>query len=365
MEYTDSINVINLAKEGVVAMSDNWDLFDRYANEFLKQNEIYELAVKTYMKYLKKHGLSEKVLDIKGSVLDEYIEYLNIGYEQTLITYISALKKLYEYLLTKHLPLHDLYGYINTTEFKEKHKAGLEKGKKKNCIEYEPLIELLEKIDEYLEEKLPFYIKGTNKRKRILNVLIARMFIKTSLLLPLKTSEIISKKYLFINDRCFIYNDIAIKMPNGYRKQLLETIDYIEREYGLKYIENQQIFQFFYSALEKEASPPTISNTLVVTYNELEMFEMLVQKEGNGRKSAYVYQPESFKMTAISNMLQNGANIFYIKRLTGLDIKSLFDCFEANDIKNEIKSKEIKEVNSKESNSINQSIILTDYYSYL
>lgn len=337
----------------------NWELFEKYLYELIQQNNTYELAIKTFRKYLKSHGMSERVFDIKGSEIDDYIDYLIdtcAGYEQTINTYITALRQLYEYLIDKNLPLRDMYGYINTTQFKEKHKAKLVKGNKKEYMKLELINEILQKVDEFLEENLPIEIKEINRRKRVLNALIARLYIKTSLILPLKTSEIIEKQYIFLEDRVLKYNDITIKMPNSYRKQLIESINYIERVYNIPYSKEQQIFDYLYSGLGKKATTSYISSSLVMTYDELEIYEMLMKKEGSGKKNPYVYQPESFKMTAIFNMLQSGTNILYVKKLTGLDIKTILEGYDIN---------EVTKDTEKASEHINMSISNTNYYSYL
>lgn len=57
-------------------------------------------------------------------------------------------------------------------------------------------------------------------------------------------------------------------------------------------------------------------------YLAFDIKEMLKQRT-NGKKLQYIYPAESYKETAILEMLNNGVNVLYLRKPTGLDIKLL------------------------------------------
>lgn len=75
-----------------------------------------------------------------------------------------------------------------------------------------------------------------------------------------------------------------------------------------------------------------------------------------GKKYQYVYPSESYKTTAILELLNNGVNIVYLKKLTGLEIDALLSNYDFN--------KPVEYIDI-ESANINNSLINTNYYSYL
>ena len=151
------------------------------------------------------------------------------------------------------------------------------------------------------------------------------------------------------------YNGIKIKLPNDLRKQIVLTINYAQNEFLSVYSDQDSIFTFLYSSIKKKANSSVLSSSLTKTYEELNITEMLKKKRG-GKKDKYIYPAESFKITAIVNMLENGTNIVYLKKLTGLDIGTLVSDYDFD--------KKI-ELNDDISANINNGIVSTDYFTYL
>ncbi|QIB69428.1 hypothetical protein Ami103574_08835 [Aminipila butyrica] len=153
------------------------------------------------------------------------------------------------------------------------------------------------------------------------------------------------------------YNGITIKVPNSLRNEIIETIDFAEKEYSKIYSENDKLFHFLYDVVKerKNIVASMVSSSFLKTYAELGINEMLKQKPG-GKKDKYIYPPESYKITAILNMLNKGTNIVYLRKLTGLDLGTLVSNFDFQ------KKAEYEDVISLE---INKGIISTDYFTYI
>ena len=82
------------------------------------------------------------------------------------------------------------------------------------------------------------------------------------------------------------------------------------------------MFIFLYNAIGKKVTPSTITAELQKLYKELKMYELL-ETYKSGTKNVSLYPLESYKKTAIYEMLNNGVNIVYLKQLTGLEISTL------------------------------------------
>ena len=71
-----------------------------------------------------------------------------------------------------------------------------------------------------------------------MDVIIARLFIKLSLLLPLQTGQIIDIKLGDVRSTQFreiIHNDVKVKLPNNLRKDIINSVNYAEMKYRVKY----------------------------------------------------------------------------------------------------------------------------------
>ena len=76
----------------------------------------------------------------------------------------------------------------------------------------------------------------------------------------------------------------------------------------------------------------------------------------SGTKNTSIYPPESYKTTAIIEMLNKGVNIVYLSQLTGLNIYALCSNYDFED---RPENRDIK------SSDINNGLVNTDYYAYL
>lgn len=340
----------------------NWENFCKIVNELLKINSAYENEVGIFKKYLQDEKLQNNVFNLDTKDINNYFEYCfkngKIGAPSTLTAHFSALKTLFNYLESENMNFKVLHGYINMSSVKEKLTEKLKESLKTSIIDEALLKKVLYKFDKYIDENMTKEFKGINPKKRFLNILIGRIYIKLSLIVPLRTNEIINLPLYNMKDkenREIKHNEITIKLPNSIRTQIIDTIDYVEKNYNLQYEENQSLFEFLFNALDIKLVTSSITGVFTKAYDELGLEEML-ERKGSGGKMRAIYPPESYKTTAILNMLQNGTDILALKQLTGLDFSALIKNYNL-DIK--IKNEDIK------STEINNGISKSNYFTYL
>ncbi len=344
-------------------MTDNSTIkqFDILISDYLSITPKYQSQINNFRKFLSTCDLEDKVFNLYSTHIDKFFreafkEY--IGSESQVTSHISGLKSLFGYLINKQYKFSELNGYISTSEFKKRMFAQVDKTKNKIIISQQLLEKVLTSMDDYIANYDNILKKPKTKEQTYFEILIARIFIKLSLLLPLKTSQMLDINLSNINNNNFrelFYNGIKIKIPNNFRKEILYTINYAQVKYGKIYTDNDRIFHFLYACINKNATTAVINVTLPRIYKELKVPELLENKIV-GKKSIYIYPAECYKITAISNMLENGVNIVYLSKLTGLDIGTLGLAFDS--------TKKI-ELCDNFSIDLNRSLVTCDYYEYL
>lgn len=337
----------------------NIEIFNSFVKEFLDKDSTYKLQIENFQKYLKTYSLEDKVFNLYETNIDNFFEYAfrqNIGTEAQLTSHISALKSLFGFLIDKKQRFADLYGYISNPSFKEKYLERVDRSFSKKFLPMDLVNKVLSTLDSYIEVNNKVNHKKLHDETLYLDVLIARLFIKLSLILPLKTTqllEVVLGDVRSENFRSVFYNDVTIKVPNNLRKDILYTIEYIEKKYGCTYTADDRIFEYMYTAGNKKGQREGINNTLPRVYERLGLNEML-EMVCTGKKNRYLYPAESYKKTAIYNMLVNGANIVYLVKLTGLDMQTLLSDFEYDSLN-------VRDVDT----NLNNSLLASDYYEYL
>lgn len=250
----------------------------------------------------------------------------------------------------------ELNGYISTASFRERLSNKVDRTVSKKFISEELLQKILVTIDEYIENNSGLEAKGNHEESFYLDVIIARLFIKLSLLLPLQTGQIIDIKLGDVRSTQFreiIHNDVKVKLPNNYDKDIINSVNYAEMKYRVKYSTEDKIFEYLYSCENKKGQREGINRTLPRVYEGLGLVEML-EKVSGGKRDKYIYPAGSYKKTAIYNMLNNGANIVYLEKLTGLDTKTLLSDF----VFDNLNERDIE-------TNINSSLLQCEYYEYL
>lgn len=340
---------------------DNGQRFRALVEELIQKDSKYKNELNNFIAYLEDRLLLDKAFDLTISDIDEYFIYSSdskIGALPTLVTHISALKALFEYLIEQKLNFRDLLAHISTNHFKENLSKLVDESFKKGVIPSALLNSILYKMDMYIEENIYKEFKGPTDKKRFYEVMIASLYARLSLIIPIKVNEMIKLKLGNIKDsntRHIKYNGISVKISNGLKKQIINTIKYAEKTYEKYYNEDDAIFEYLYNAVNQKASTTTVGNSFIKTYKEIDAQEMLKQRLV-GKKYQYIYPAESYKTTAILELLNSGVNIVYLKKLTGLEMEALLSNYDFN--------KPTENVNI-ESININNSIINTNYYSYL
>lgn len=330
-------------------------------NEIINEKS-YENEIKIFLGYLRLKSLEDKVFKLTTTNIDDYFEFTikedKIGSISTSVAHINALKTLINKFDKRGYNNHTLLGYLESNEFINQIKSKLSLNSEKEIISVQLIQATIFKIDTYIKENHHKDKLTCHKKTRLLKMMISSLYIKLSLIIPIKLSEMLQLNLGDIKKSDFrkiIYNGVKIKITNSLRKQILETVEYFEKEFSQKYNQEDMIFNFLISKYSKNVTTTDISNALESCYRELNIIELLERKKV-GVKYMSVFTPESYKKSAITYMLRNGVNIVYLKKLTGLDISTLIGNFnlEENIIIDDVVSVDI-----------NKALITTDYYTYL
>lgn len=337
----------------------NFSRFNMLVKDFLKADNKYKLQIENFQNYLVKYKLTDRVFNLYESNIDDFFEYAiekNIGTKSQLVSHIAALKSLFNYLIDNNLKYSDLNGYISNPAFKEKYSHKVDEVCNKDILPIEMINRILKSMDSSISDKENRDFRNKSEEAAYLHLLIARLFIKISLLLPLKTSQILEIQLgdVYKDDwREIIWNEVKVKVPNNLRKDILFTLEYVQTKFEKKYTEKDKIFELLYSCEGKKISTDSINMTFPRVYKRLRLTEML-ETTLKGKKNSYRYPAESYKKTAITNMLSNGVNIVYLTKLTGLDAQALLVDFDYGNLNDWDVSR-----------NINNSLLACGYYEYL
>ncbi len=337
----------------------NYERFNVLVEEFLKSDDRYKKQIERFRNYLEEYNLTEKVFNLYDFNMDEFFEYAikrSIGTESQLVSHIAALKALFNFFIDNNLKFSDLNGHINNPAFKERYKEKVDKVRNKGVLSIEMINKVLHTIDLYTEEHKNTTFKKKKDETVFYDILIVRLFVKISILIPLKTTQILE---LIIGDvfnknwRSIVYNNVEIKVPNNLRKDIINTLNYVINKYGIEYNPQESLFGFLYCCIGKKNNTDNINSSFPRVYNALGLNEML-ETVLRGKKTTFLYPAESYKKTAIVNMICNGVNVVYLTKLTGLDIKTVLADLDYDEL-----------VNGDVNRNINNSLIACGYYEYI
>lgn len=329
-----------------------FETYTSLVNTFTLEMKIYENTKKyineinIFSGYLKKFGLEGNVFKLSRDNIDNYIAYCiqeeYIGTKSTLNTHLSALKELFDHLINNNYNFDEHLGYITSDIFRTKTMALLEESKRKEVISVSSLQAILHSIDECLDNNLEV-------NKNYLTVSFVRVFIKLSLILPLKATEMLS-----INFNCFDeefrhveYNGIKLRLPNSLRKNIIDIVNIVVKMRGENFKKTDSLFAFICQPITTSSIKTSkISHWFYSTLKALGFADLL-------QNSKKTFSVERFKKTAIVNLLNSNANILFLCRLTGLTLEALASEYSVDDHLEEA------------SKSINASLFQSQYYSYL
>jgi len=340
----------------------NKERYHDLVSKLLAENKTYQNEIGLFNQFLKNRLLEERVFNLNQSNIDDYFNSSlvdKIGGETTLTTHISALKQLFSYLNSNQInSFNDLFAYISNGDFKQKLSEKLVRSSNKEIINCSLLCSTIQKIDNYIHANIDRKFRLKTEKNNFFGMMISIVFIKLNLLLPLRPTDLLNIDLgsIQLDDvRMITCNNVDLKLPNSLRKQIIQIIEYSQNEYHQTYDAKEPIFYFLFRCIGREASTPYLSKCLTRTYEILGIDELLVRKEG-GQKDKFVYPAESYKNTAILNLLNAGTNIVYLAKLTGLDIGTLASYYNFED---EVEKRDVI------SDDINKGIALTDYYTYI
>jgi len=333
------------------------DTFKRLVKQLIDEDPKYDNELNAFVEYLEKSNLLDKCFDLSTNDIDQYFDSLvgtRMGASSALNAHIAALSSLFQYLMVEEkYNFRELHGYINMANFRNTYLERLDIGSKKAIIPKKLLRKLLCEMDIYFSER--------DKRKsddKYYHLMIARLYIELSLLIPLKPGALLELELGDIKSDQFreiTHNTISIRLPKNVRNHILETVYFAETHYKVKYSVQDALFYFLYNAVNMRLKPSTITGELQKLYKVLDIKE-LMETSKSGTRKVSLYTVESYKKTAIFEMLDNGVNIIYLKELTGLDIGTLLADYDLNQIKSSV---DIKSFN------INSGLANADYYTYL
>jgi hypothetical protein len=336
--------------------------FENLVNDYLALNHSYNLQINNFRKYLWRKHIEERAFSLDFIHIDEFFLDSceeNIGTGSQVASYIAALKSLFNFLNESKYDFTSLLGYITSDEFRPRIEKLVDKIRRKGLIPTGLLINVLNAIDTYISENTCDQCNDTAFDKQLFETMIGRLFIKLSLILPIKTSQMIDDVCLGniknIDMRVIFYREITVIIPNNLRKDIIATICYAESKCGKAYSESDKLFHYLYSCIGKTATQNEINVALPHIYERLNLHEMLVVNPG-GKRKHYKYPAECYKITSINSMLTNGANILCIRKLTGLTLDSIISKFD---------TEMMSYKRDAESAEINSSLVACDYYSYL
>lgn len=335
--------------------------FENMLNDLLTKDNKYSNELTIFKNYLIGSKLIDQVFDLSINDLDDYFDSLytdKVGFKATLTTHISALKTLFNYMISNKYNFRSLLAHISTKSFREQAEERVKDGVKKGIIPIELLNSTLYKMDEYISINANAEFTGINEERRYYYVVLACLYAKLTLLIPIKPKDMLIKIFGDIRNesvRHIEHQGIVINIPNGLRRQIINTIDYAEKKYNITYSSEQPLFVFLFKAIVKNVTTSSLATAFEKAYEEIGEQKML-EKNPNEIKDKYTYTAESYKATAICELLNNGIDLLYLHQLTGLDHNALLANYDENAMDKlvDIKSK-----------NINGSIINTGFFTYL
>lgn len=335
--------------------------FENMLSNLLSKDNKYSNELTIFQNYLIEKELIDQVFDLSINDIDDYFNSLytgKVGFKATLTTHISALKSLFNYLISNKYNFRSLLAHISTKSFREQAKVRVKDGVKKGIIPIELLKSTLYKMDEYILINANVEFTGSHEERRYYYVMLACLYAKLTLLIPIKPKEMLIKLFGDIKNesiRHIEHQGIIIYIPNGLRMQIMKTIDYAEKKYNITYTPEKPLFKFLFNAIVKNVTTSSLATAFEKAYEEIGEYKML-EKSPNEIKDKYTYTAESYKATAICELLNNGVDLLYLHQLTGLDHNTLLANYDENMFDNlvDIKTK-----------NINGSIINTGYFTYL
>lgn len=329
-----------------------------WCEEFIANDSTYKRQVGSFIRFLKSpqsNKIKQAALLIEKDV-DQFIgSSSQIKYIETMASYLEGIKSFDDFLIAKGyndkyiIPRGEKY-----TKFKKELSA---KYSLKERIERESLPStdikaILDSIDEYFR-KTNYDSLGSEAKERYIYWLCLRVYIKISLLAPAKKSKLLKVvfKDFDLEFRTITINGILIKIPNGLRYNILESLEFISNLSKTTWKSTDYFFEYY--TIEVKGKKDIIGTTLNAKFCKYLKDNDLLEIES--KKTSFSL--EVLSNSTIYQMIVNGTNPYYISQITGISIGQLASKYysKIEDISCEVSAE----------SEINKSIASCDYYQYL
>lgn len=331
---------------------------EQYFEKFISKDNTYETQVGNFIRFLKtpESNKIDNPNHIKKEDIDQFIgSSPQIKYIDTMASYLEGIKAFDAFLFSNGytgsyiVPKDSDYG-----DFKKElaEKYNLKERVERDYLDSAVVQNILNSLDEYFMY-ITYDTLGKEAKERYIYWLCLRVYIKISLLAPAKKATLLSLTFSNFDTkfRTVTVNGVLIKIPNGLRYNILESLEFVKKISGMTYQTSDFFFEYYTVAVKGKKD--IIGTTLNAKFCKYLKDNNLIEIE-NDKTS---YSLEVLSNTTIHQMILNGTNPYYISQITGISIGQL-----ASKYYNQIEDISIKISAESE---INKSIASCDYYQYL
>lgn len=304
------------------------ELMISWREEYLKVDNTYSNHVSKFVDYLGVLGKASQPNNITTEDIINCVGYYkNLGKINTrtsMENHLEAIKAFYKFLVSKHYT-NDVFNNMTSYQnFKDNLalKFNLVPIKERGIWSDEELIQIVESLDSYFESYDFSKLSGVNEIKKYYKFLVLRIFIKLTLIAPAKKSVICSLKVKdFSADfRIVRVNSVTVKIPNGLKRDIQFSNEFVEKNLDKKIDPDQRLFDFLYPHEFK-----------VERLNEF--FGLFLKNHPNIIEVAPetdTFELEGIMNTALLGLVKNNVNPALISKISGVKISRLEEKFYNN-----------------------------------
>jgi len=307
-------------------MVNDKSILENWAEEYLSDDEKYRNHINKFVKFINRMGKGNRPININEEDVILCIGYYNdlgqINSISSMENHIESVKAFYRFLVKKGYT-HDIFSSVYSyQEFKDKiiEKYDLKETKEREYFSEQLIKEILQQIDNYLQYTNFNHLQGINEKKQFLSNIILRLFIKLSLIAPVKRSVMCNLKISdFIEDfRCVVINNVKIRIPNALRRDILNALSFTADEGQRNYNESSKLFEFIYGDRFRDEK----LNEWFCSFLKNIGFDIPKEK--------YTYSVEVLMKSAIYCLVKNACNPALIAKISGLSISRIEKMFYSN-----------------------------------
>lgn len=326
-------------------------LIEQWGKEYLTVDESYENHLNKFINYIKHINKADMPIRINLEDVEACIKYHNdlgqINTVSSMANHLESLKAFYKFLVSKGWAT-DIFAEVYDYKAYKKHladKFNLEEIKERELFDESAIKEIIIALDDYIESGINKNLSG-QKRKRFISYIILNLFIKFTLIAPVKRGVICNiKRESFSTDfRTITINEVRINVPNGLRKEIIQSVELAEKLKNKKFEKGNRLFYF----LNEGSFRPEDLNTWFC--NMLKEFNIV-----DIPRDKTTYSVETVRNSVITELILKGFNLALISKISGISISTL-----------ESRYYKVKFYDSEEINKlINEGIASISYYNYI